>query len=110
MRHPSSSARPRGRTLMAQRVEIDCSTKTGRPLPHERIAFVGGTNPRGTRWKLSQQQAVDGIKKGKWAFYVKVGGRSIAVLVARGERGHEYLKSEADGAEPASLLRLPECP
>jgi len=41
---------------------------------------------------------------------VNVGGRPLAVVVARGHRGYEYLKTEADGAEPASLLRLPECP
>lgn len=95
---------------MAQRVEIDCSTKTGRPLPHERIAFVGGTNPRGTRWKLSQQQAIDGIKSSRWAFYVKVGGKPITVIIARGPRGHEYLKTEGDGADPSNLLKLPDCP
>jgi hypothetical protein len=94
---------------MAQRVEIDCINKSGRRHAHERILFVGGPNPSGSRWKLSQQQAVEGIKNAKWAFYVNVGGRSVAVLVARGEWGHEYLKTEADGTEPDSLLRLPEC-
>ena len=97
-------------SFMAQRVEIDCINKSGRKNPHERILFVGGPNPSGTRWKLSHEQAIDGIKTAKWAFYVKVGGHPLAVLVARSPRGQEYLKTEADGAEPASLLRLPECP
>ena len=96
--------------MATQRVEIDCATKTGRPLPNERIAFVGGANPRGTRWKMSQQQAIDGIKAGRWQFFVKVGGTHVAVAIARGERGHEYLKAETDASDPTSLLRLPDCP
>ena len=93
-----------------QRIEIDCTTKTPRPLPHERIAFVGGRNPRGTRWKLSQGQAIDGIKKERWVFYVTVGEESVALVIARGPRGHEYLKADRDGADPAVLLGLPDCP
>lgn len=93
-----------------QRIEIDCATKTARPLPHERIAFVGGRNPRGTRWKLSQDQAIDGMKGLRWLFYVTVGGRPITLIVARGPRGHEYLKAESDDVDPATLLALPDCP
>jgi Protein of unknown function (DUF3892) len=93
-----------------QSVEIDCATKTARPLPHERIAFVGGRNPRGTRWKLSQDQAIDGIKSERWAFYLTIDGKPVAVTIARGPRGHEYLKTEADAVDPTSLLLLPDCP
>ena len=93
-----------------QPVEIDCATASGRPGPHDAILFVGGPNPSGTRWKLTQQQAIDGVKDAKWAFYVNLGGKAIAVVVARGQRGHEYLKTEADGLEPGNLLDLPQCP
>ena len=93
-----------------QPIEIDCATKTARANPHERIAFVGGTNARGTRWKLSQQQAIDGIKSLRWTFYVKVAGHAVAVVIARGVWGHEYLKMETDESAPAGLLQLPDCP
>ena len=93
-----------------QRIEIDCATKTARANPHERIAFIGGRNPHGTRWKLSQQQAIDGIKSARWSFYVKVAGHAVAVVIARGVWGHEYLKMETDESAPAGLLQLPDCP
>ena len=96
--------------MAAQRIEIDCATKTQRTLAHERISFVGGTNPRGTRWKMSQQQAIDGIKAGRWVFFVMVDGAAAALTIARGPRGHEYLKAESDASDPASLIHLPDCP
>ena len=93
-----------------QRIEVDCATKTPRPLPHERISFVGGRNARGTRWKLSQDQAMHGMKSARWTFYVTVDGQPVALVIARGPRGHEYLKAEGDGVDPAILLGLPDCP
>jgi len=45
---------------MPERHEIRCVNKSDRPNPHERITHVGGVNPDGSRWKLTQQVAVHG--------------------------------------------------
>jgi hypothetical protein len=95
---------------MTSRHEIHCINKTDRYDPHERIEFIGGVNGDGTRWKLSQPDAVAGIEQGKWDFYVTKNGRTVEVVVAASRYGNKYLKTEADGDQPNNLLSLPECP
>lgn len=95
---------------MAQGVQIKCINKSDRYNPHERITHVGGTNPDGTRWKLTQEAAIAGIEAGKWNFFVSAGGRTVRVIVAKSAAGHKYLKTENDGEQPNNLLSLPECP
>lgn len=95
---------------MTDSIEIKCINKSDRPNPHERITHVGGVNPNGSRWKLSQSDAIAGIESGKWSFYVTRGLRTVWVIVATSRYGNKYLKTEADGEQPDNLLSLPECP
>ena len=78
--------------------------------PHERIRNVGGANADNSRWKLSLDAAITGIKERKWRFWVSAAGKSVWVVIARSASCHEYLKTEADGEQPNNLLSLPECP
>lgn len=95
---------------MAQTVRIDCINKSDRMNPHERITYVGGQNSDGTRWKLTQPAAIQGIEAGNWSFYVRVGQDTVDVVVATSQYGHKYLKTTADAEQPNNLLALPECP
>ena len=94
---------------MAIRAEIKCINKTDRYNPHERIKSVGGVNPDGGRWKLSQPDAVIGVDNGTYSFWTQGGGKTVDVIVAV-HNGNRYLKTKNDGSHPDNLLSLPECP
>ena len=94
---------------MATRVEIRCINKSDSLNPHERIINIGGVNTDGTRWKLSQTEAIHYIVQDIYLFYVKRGGKMDYVVIAS-QSGWKYLKTTTDGEQPDHLLSLPECP
>jgi hypothetical protein len=95
---------------MTTQVRVQCINKTHRTSSHERISHIGGINPDNTRWKLTESDAVQGIKDNRWAFYVEQPyGHRVQVIIAQ-RLGREYLKTEADGESPDNLPSLPECP
>ncbi len=91
-------------------VKISCINKSDRDSAHERIRFIGGVNPDGTRWKRSQEQAVADIENNTYQYYVTVNGSVVDVIVAVSRFGNKYIKTTADGEQPNNLLSLPECP
>lgn len=96
---------------MAVRHRIRCINKDDRYNPYERITHIGGQNADRTRWKVTQQRAIQAIEAGEWAFYVeRPTGDRVRVIVATSPYGNKYIKTDADGDEPNNLLSLPECP
>ena len=81
--------------------------KCDKANPHQRLRYVGGTNPDGTHWKLSEDEAIAGMKEGKWRFWTTGGKKSVWVVTAKSASGREYLKAENDGSQPVTLLALP---
>ena len=94
---------------MTDSAEIQCINKSDRDNAHERIRRVGGIGG-GSRWSITQEEAIALIENGKWTFFVRRNGQSVRVVVAVSRFGNKYLKTEADGEQPNNLLSLPECP
>ena len=94
---------------MSTTVEIRCINKSDRLNPYERILNVGGVYADGTRWKLSQTEAIHSIVQDTYLFYVNRGGNIVYVVIAS-QSGWKYLKTTTDGEQPDNLLSLPECP
>ncbi len=96
---------------MADTHRVRCINKADRDAAHERITYIGGTNVNGTPWKITQQNAIEGLESRKWSFYVeRPAGDRVWVIVATSRYGNKYLKTEADADQPNNLLSLPECP
>jgi len=59
---------------------------------------------------MTLDDAIAKIESGEKVFFVQAHRRTVGVIVAVSPSGKKYLKAEADGDQPDSLLRLPECP
>lgn len=94
---------------MSNQAQISCINKVPRNDPNESITHVGGV-ANGTRWKLTQADAIGRIERGEWRFYVSVNGKSTWVVVGISRAGNKYLRTEADSTAANNLLHLPECP
>jgi Protein of unknown function (DUF3892) len=74
-----------------------------------RLLAVGGVNPDGAHWRISEAEAIEAIETGRWSFSVPAEGRDMDVVVALSKYGNKYLKGAADQLQPVSLLALSEC-
>ena len=97
---------------MAGDVRVSCISKRDeRHSPHERIAGLGGTHD-GDRWYMLEVRIIAELLKSpalrRWNFYVTVEQHRTWVMVAT-HLGRRYLKTEADGYSPDTLLNLPGC-
>ena len=91
-------------------VRIHCINKTDRTSADDRIHHVGGINADGSRWKMSEDEAIAAIKDGRWTFWTTCNGRNARVVIAKHGQSREFLKTEMDADQPDTLLALPECP
>jgi hypothetical protein len=94
---------------MPSRYQICCTAKSDFVNHHQRLRRVGGVNRDGSRWMITEEEAVAGIEAGRWRFFIAHAGREWDVVVAVSKYGAKYLKTGTDRLQPDSLLALPEC-
>jgi len=92
-----------------RRYLISSVTRSDRLNHDRRIRAIGGVNPDGAHWRLSEAEAIAGIEAGSWSFYLDRDGRELPVIVAVSKYGSKYIKGAGDALHPESLLALPEC-
>jgi hypothetical protein len=88
---------------------ICCITRSDLLNHDRRIRAIGGVNPDGAHWRLSEAEAIEAIEANRWSFYVADPAGERAIVVAVSRYGSKYLKTAADQLQPDSLLALPEC-
>jgi hypothetical protein len=91
-------------------VRIHCVNKTDRMSEDDRVHRVGGINTDGSRWQLSEDEAIAAIKDGRWTFWTTCNEGNVRVMIAKNGQSREFLRTEMDGDQPDGLLALPECP
>ena len=94
---------------MPTELRVTCINKSDRTDIHEKIISIGGIDAYNTKWKQSQEKAIQNIEDKKYSFYVLSNGISTNVIVATSASGRKYLKTQADSTTSNNLLSLPEC-
>lgn len=92
------------------RYRIHCIGRSDRLNHDRRIRRIGGVNPDGARWQISEAAAIAGIETGRWSFYISRAGRDVDIVVVTSRYGNKYIKAaDDDGLHPEGLLALGEC-
>jgi hypothetical protein len=91
---------------MPVKLQITCIDKSASEDPAHRIAGIHGGRS-GHHWTVSQEDAIRGIERNDWEFYVYRQGKIVNIVVAERD-GEKYLKATCDADQPDFLLGLPE--
>ncbi len=90
---------------MATSHEVKCSQKSATGA----VIGIGGVNADGTRWSLSEADAIKGIENGTWTFYTYQNSLKANIQVVL-IGGVKHLKTDRDTTTVNNLKVLPNCP
>ena len=92
-----------------QELEIKFIKKANRNDAYSRIEQFCGTNPDGSVWKLTADEAIVDALSHRYNFHTFQEG-VWADVIASGSAGKEFLITIGDQVKGNNLLSLPECP
>ena len=93
---------------MSLSIRVDCVARAGRRPADDRIIGIGGVAPDGSRWRLTEDDAVAAMERGRRFYVEQPKGHRVDLVVVPGF-GRKHIRTEADRRGPGLLLDLPEC-
>ena len=85
--------------------QVTCINKQDRDNPRERITHLGGVG-----FRVTQEQAIQDIKRDSQSYYTQVNGKSVWLVVSTSRYGNEYVRTQDDNESQNNLLSLSNCP
>lgn len=77
--------------------------------PSHQVTHVGGCLANGIRWKITAQEAIDGIKSGITRYFVRIdGGFKEYLSIGNHPLYGPFLTVDGDTRVPKKLLSMPE--
>ena len=73
------------------------------------ITHIGGRLKEGAEWSIPCDEAIKGIRSGRFEFYIQnEAGETEKLVVAQHRKIGTYLKTEREKGTPHTLLKLPD--
>jgi len=94
---------------MPSAYDVESVCKSGETTnPYEAVTHLCGTSYDGNIWRIPIDDAIEGIRCGRFEFFVhEAEGQKRPLRIARSPYNRFYLKTDADRREPYTLLKLP---
>lgn len=93
---------------MASEYDVDAVRKRDGANPYEAITHLCVRNYDGTLLPIPLEDAIEGIRCGRFVYYVSPeGGKRQPLKIARSPYNRFYLTTAKDIHEPKTLLNLP---
>jgi hypothetical protein len=94
---------------MAQKIEIESTSKSDSKNCYEMITHIGGVN-HCRKWRMTEAKAIEYIENGTYIFFIYKDYAKLDVVIAKTAGSHKYLKTSSDGDIPQNLIKLKACP
>lgn len=93
---------------MPSRYDVTAVCKAEGKNSFETVTHLCGETYDGSMWRITMEDAVEGVRCGRFEFMVKTeDGSSHRLRIAMSPYARYYLKADRDKAEPRTLLGLP---
>jgi hypothetical protein len=95
-----------------EKLKVECVRVQSPASLHEQITHLGGSHADGSRWRLTQREAIRAIHTRQHTFVLPFASAPLAeleIIIRQGDMGHEYLTTREDGETQNRLISLPTC-